>query len=154
MRVGRVHVYAVLAVAVALAYGVGVGPYWLADMVVLAVVAVAVACFCLSRGAKTTDVERSYRALPGVGKLVDRPVQSDGILLTPEQREHVPRSRIAHYVTVSRIKSTASTAWLRRESDSPFERVLLGEPGWRTLSGEGLEEITKKAPYASAKSPQ
>jgi hypothetical protein len=154
VRVGRTFLYATLAVAVAVAYGVGVGPYWLTDMVVLSVVASVVAYFCFARGAKAKSIEHGYRAQGGVGKPVDRHVRIDDTVAEPDKREHVFRSRIAHYVIVSRIKSTASAAWLRRESDSPFERALLSESGWWKLSEESLEEITKKAFDASAKSAQ
>jgi hypothetical protein len=138
----------VLAVAVAVAYGVEVGPYWVTDMLVFAVLAGAVAYFCFVRGAKTTSLASRNRLSRLESSLDWRQVTE------PDQRDHVSRSRIAHYVIVSRIKSTAFTAWLRRVSDSPFERALLGEPRWRTFSGESLEEITRKTPDASAKSAQ
>lgn len=159
--VGRTHIYTVLAVAVAVAYGVGVGEYWVTDMMVFAVVASAVAWFCFARGAKTKDIEAGYRALGVSGKQIYRPAEPHsayghawGVVTEPDQREQVSRSRIAHYVVVSRIKSTTLTAWLRRESDSPFERALFSEPEWRTLSGESLEEISRKALDAPAKSAQ
>ena len=156
MRVGRAHLYAALVTAAVVAYAVGVGSYWLADMVVLAAVAIAVAWFCLARGAKTEGIEQAYQILgPGMPRLgyrsgleVNRLVEGNGAVTEPEQRERVPRSRIAHYVIVSRIRSKTFTAWLRQESDSPFERALLREPGWRTLSGEGLKEISRKTPDA------
>lgn len=157
MRVGKGPLYAVFAVAFAVAYGFGAGPYWLTDMVVFAVMAIAVAYFCFVKGAKTTGVEQAYQTLGNqtqVGKLAGRPVKRDAVVAELGQREHAPRSRIAHYVTVSRIKSRASTAWLRRESDSPFERALLGESGWQRLSEEGLEEIVRRVPDASANSAQ
>jgi hypothetical protein len=158
VRVGRAHLYAVLAIAAVVAYAVGVGSYWLADMVVFAAVASAVAWFCFARGVKKGDIDQVFQILgPGAPRLgyrsgleVNRSVERDGAVTEPDQRESVPRSRIAHYVIVSRIKSATFTAWLRRESDSPFERALLCEPGWRTLSGEGLEEVIRKAPDASA----
>lgn len=153
MRVGRRILYAALTVAAAVAYGIGVGPYWLTDLVAFALVACAVGFFCHARGRRTTGVETAYETLrtqSQVGKLAGRPVKRD---LAPEsdQRERVPRSRIAHYVIVSRIKSAASTAWLRRESDSPFERALLSESEWRKLSGESLEEVVRKVPDVLAK---
>lgn len=154
MRFSRTFLYATLAVTAAVAYGVGVGSYWLADMVVFTVVASTVAYLCFARGAKAKSIEHGYRALGGVGKLADRPLKVDDADTEPGRREHVSRSRIAHYVIVSRIKSTALAAWLRRESDSPFERALLNESGWRKLSGENLEETIRKAFDASASSTQ
>lgn len=157
MKAGRGLLYSVLAVVAAVAYGVEVGSYWLTDMVVFAAVAAAVAYFCFARRAKTMKVEQAYQTLGSqtqVGKLAGRPVKRDVIVTEFDRREHVPRSRIAHYVAISRIKSTASAAWLRRESDSPFERALLGESGWRRLSGESLEEVVRKTPDALAESAQ
>jgi hypothetical protein len=154
VRFSRAFLYSTLAVVAAVAYGIGVGRYWLADMVVLTVVASAVAYLCFARRTKTTSIEHDYRTLGGVGRPADRPLKVDDADMEPGKREHVSRSRIAHYVTVSRIKSTALAAWLRRESDSPFERALLNESGWRKLSGESLEEITRKAFDASASSVQ
>ena len=150
MKVGRARLYAVLVIAMAVAYGVGVGPYWLADAVVFAIVAGAVASFCFGE----RNVESLFAFL-GFG--LSRTYRQQGAkrtVIEPDQREHVPRSRIAHYVIVSRIRSTTLTAWLRRGSDSPFERALFSEPGWRRLSGESLEEITRKAPDAPVKSAQ
>jgi hypothetical protein len=152
VKVNRAYLYAMLAVAVTIAYGVGVGPYWVADMLVFAVTAGVVAWFCFFRRAETKNIEAGYGLLTRVdGRQVHRRVEPRSQVTERDQREHVSRSRIAHYVIVSRIKSTTFAAWLRRESDSPFERALLGEPKWRTLSEESLEEITKKAPDASAK---
>ena len=147
MKVGRARLYAVLAIALAVAYGVVVGPYWLADAVAFVVVGGLVASFCFAE----RSVESLYAFL-GFG--LSRTYRLHGPkrkVIVPDQREHIPRSRIAHYVTVSRIRSATLTAWLRRESDSPFERVLFSEPGWQRLSGESLEEITRKAPAAPAK---
>lgn len=150
MRFGRPHLYATLAVAAAVAYGIGVGPYWLTDMVVFAVVAGVVAFLCFAMRAKTESIYTMLRMGTTVGRQYAR---------EPDQREHVhdplervPRSRIAHYVTVSRTKSKGLTAWLGRESESPFERALLSNPRWRTLSGESLEEISKEIPDVSTKS--
>jgi hypothetical protein len=138
-----------LAVAMVVAYGFGVGPYWLTDMIVFAVAAIAVASFCFVTLARKKNIEQAYRALGAPGKQVGRHLP---VVTEPELRERMPRSRIAHYVIISRIKSAAFIAWLLRESDSPFERALLIEPGWRTLSGESLEEVTRKAPDTPAKS--
>lgn len=141
MRVGRAHSYAVLAIAVAVIYGVWVGPYWVTDEEVFLVLACAVAFICFTRGPKTEVTFHKWGMRLGTGTELER-------------REPAPRSRIAHYALFSRTKSTASTAWLRRESDSPFERALLSEPGWRTLSGESLEEISRKVTEAAARSTQ
>ncbi|MGD0319160.1 MAG: hypothetical protein ABSB56_05655 [Nitrososphaerales archaeon] len=138
MMFDRVYVYAALAVAVAVTYGVWVGPYWVTDEQVFLVVACVVAFICFTRGPKTEVSLHKWGMRVGTGSEL-------------EHREPAPRSRIAHYAFFSRTKSTASIAWLRRESDSPFERALFSEPGWRTLSGESLEEISKKVTDAAVK---
>ena len=149
MRVRRNYLYAALAVAAAVAYGVGDGAYWVTDSVVLAVVAVAVAILCFAE----RSVDRLFEILNfglGVGR-VNRVQGAKTAAANPTQRERMPRSRIAHYVTVSRFKSTAAIA---KQSDTPFERALLSQPEWWTLSGASLEEITRKATDTSAKSTQ
>jgi hypothetical protein len=154
VRFSKIYLYAVLAVAGAVAYGVGEGQYWVTDLEVFAVVVGAVAYLCFARGGRTKDTEPYYRAL-GVGaKDVYRPAELRSVVTEPDQREHLPRSRMAHYVIVSRTKSRTLTDWLRLESDSSFERTLFGEPGWRTLSGEDLEEIARKASNASTEGAQ
>ena len=150
MRVGRAFLYTVLAVAAAVAYGVGVGPYWVIDLAVFAVVAGAVGFFSFARRAKTESMYWMLRMGTKLGRQYAE--EADHRARTLDQIEHVTRSRIAHYITVSRTKSTRLTAWLRRESDSPFERTLFSEPKWRTLSGEKLEEVSRKALDAPAKS--
>jgi len=152
VRVARAYVYAVLAVAVAVAYGVWVGPYWVTDTVVLAVMASAVAFLCFGRGVEAESIFAVLRMGTKVGnQYAPEPSKRQRV---PDQRERVSRSRIAHYVTLSRIKSTALDSWLRQESDSPFERALLSEPGWRRLSGENLMEITRKFPDDYSESTQ
>jgi hypothetical protein len=145
--VGRARLLAALTVGVAVLYGVEVGSYWLTDAVVFAVVAVAVAFLCFAeRGVDSLlDVLGFGLARASRGRVAKtRGTEGD-------QTEHLPRSRIAHYVIVSRIKSTSDIA---KRSDTPFERALLSEPGWRTLSGRSLDEIAKKIPKPSAKSAQ
>lgn len=150
MKVGRARLYALLAIAVAVTYGVGVGRYWLTDAAVLVVLGGAVASFCLAG----INMESLYAFLGfGLSRMYRRQGATRRVV-EPDKREHIPRSRIEHYVSVSRIRSATLTAWLRRESDSPFERALFSEPGWQRLSGESLEEITRKAPAAPAKSTQ
>ena len=146
MRARRSITYAALTIAVAVAYGVWIGANWLVDAVVFTFAASAVAYLSLTE----RDVNQLLNILRfglGVGRVrTSRPSASLG--LPQYQRELLPRSRIAHYVTVSQIRSTASIA---RESDSPFERELLSQPGWRELSAADLEEVVMMAPEASAK---
>lgn len=118
MGISKTLPYALLAILAALAYGIRVGPYWVTNADLLAVIAGVVAWFSFRRGhrAGLSEAEASVQ---------------------------VPRSRITHYVNVSRIKSPAYTA---KESNSPFERALLSEPGWRKFPAEKLAEITQKTP--------
>jgi hypothetical protein len=148
VRVGKASLYAVLAVAAAVAYGAGVGPYWVIDLVVFAVVAAAVGFFCFARKSDTESIFRILLMGTIIGK---RYAEVDQGAHPPDQVERVARSRIAHYATVYRTKSERLTAWLRRQSDSPFERALFSEPGWQTLSEERLEEISKMAQDAADK---
>jgi hypothetical protein len=147
VRRRRVYLYGALAVAAALGYGIWVGPDWMTDAVVLAVAAIAVTRASSIEG----DADSLLRILTfGLTKGY-RPRGAGTEATEHGQKERMLRSRIVHYVTLSRIKSTASIA---RESDSPFERALLSEPRWKALSREGLLEIIRKAPDASAKSAQ
>ena len=145
MRVRRTYLYAALAVVAAVAYGVGDGAYWVTDAVVLAVVAVAVAILCFAE----RNVDRLFDVLNFGLARANTLRGAKTAVAEPTQRERMPRSRIAHYVAVSRLKSTAAIA---KQSDTPFERALLSQPEWRTLSGGNLEEITKRGTDTSAKS--
>ena len=150
MRARRAYLYTALAVATVVAYGVGVGQYWVADAAVLAVAASAVAF--LSFTERGVDQLFDFLAFgPFGGRLAKGNRPGTSLWVSQLRRELMPRSRIAHYVTVSRIQFTASIA---KVSDSQFERALLSQPEWRTLSGESLKEITRKAPDASVKSAQ
>ena len=147
MRASRSYLYAAIAVALAVAYGVWVGSYWVTDADVFALLAGVVAYFSLA--------EQGMRQLAAVSEFffarTYRQQGTNAAVTEPHERERLPRSRIAHYVNISRIRSTIFAA---RDSDSPFERALLSEPDWRTLSGESLEEISRKVPDASAKNAQ
>jgi hypothetical protein len=147
LKARRNYLYAVLAVAAAVVYGVAEGAYWVTDVVVLAVVAVAVGILCLAKRRVDPVVEiLTFGVSAHYGARGAKTAAAE-----LNQRERIPRSRIAHYVALSRIKSTAAIA---KQFDTPFERALLSQPEWRTLSGGGLEEITRKATDASAESTQ
>jgi len=144
-----------LAVAAVVAYGVVVGSYWVADAVVLAVAAGAVVFFSVSsaRADQLLDFLTGVLGFQGSPMRVSLETNRPGTSLWVSQlrRELMPRSRIAHYVTVSRIRFTAPIAMI---SESQFERALLSQPGWRKLSAESLEEITRRASDASVNSAQ
>lgn len=155
MRLRRAYLYAALAVVAVVAYVVWIGAYWLADAVVLAAAAGAVVFFPRTE----RGVDQLLDFLTGVlgfrGSPMRVPPEANRRGTSPWvsqlRRELMPRSRIAHYVTVSRIRYTDSLA---RVSESQFERALLSQPGWRKLSGESLEEIARKASDASVKTAQ
>ena len=141
----RACVYAALAFAAATAYSVWFGAYWLADIAVLSTVALVVAFMSLSEGG--TD-----RLLDILGFGLGRARRRRGAKMTAVQqykKEHIPRSRIAHYVFISRIKSTLE---ISRRSDNPFERSLFSKPEWRTLTESRLREIARNATSASTDS--
>lgn len=110
MKFGKVQALATLGVAVVLIYSLGVGWYWTGDAIVLALLAGVVAWRITPRMAGPGPV------------LIGR-------------REEYPRSKISHFVSVSRIKSTESIA---KRSDDPFERAVLSDPGWRGFSDDDL----------------
>ncbi len=112
MKFGKTEASATLAVAVVLTYSLGVGWYWTGDAIVLAILTALV----------------TWRIIPKMASPTTGPLQV-------RRFEQYPRSKISHYVSVSRIKSTASIA---KRSDNPFERTLLSDPRWRGLSDDDL----------------
>ena len=143
MKVLRAYIYAAFAAAAAVVYGVELGGYWEIDAFVFSAVAVTVAFLSLTeRG--TEQVLSILTFFMGRGRR--RGAKTGSAVRDQQERVPMPRSRIAHYVTVSRIKSTTSIAGL---SDSPFERELLSRPGWRELSGESLEEVKRSVHEAT-----
>ena len=113
----RGYIYAGSLVAAAVAYSIWGGRLWMTDAGVLAAVAAGVVYFGLVRGPRTAITE-------------------------PEPREQMPRSRIAHYVLVCRIKKTKLS---HDRSDSPFEDALFSDPGWRGLSEDALRDVASRA---------
>ena len=144
MKVPRTYLYAALAVVAAAAYGVWDGAYWVTDALVLAVVAVAVVILCFAE----RNVEHLLDMLSFRHEYTFVLQGAKTAVTQRDQRERMPRSRITHYVMVSRVKSTAVIA---NQSDTPFERALLSRPEWRTLSTGSLNEITMKTTDTSAK---
>jgi len=145
MRARKSLAFAAIAIAMAVAYGIWVGVFWVADAVIFTVAASAVAYLSFTER-DANQLLNLLRFGLGLGRgRANR--QSTSLWLAEYRREIIPRSRIAHYVTVSKIRSTASIA---KASDSPFEREILSQPGWRTLSEASLEEVAKRAPHDSA----
>ena len=121
MKVGRFAFYLVLAFTLVLAYSLWVGPLWAVDAVVFTVLALAIGYFSFKDKADTTMVDVGLQ----------------------ERLGSAPRSRIAHYARLARIKSTDYAA---QESHSSFERALLGQSEWKVLSEERLTEIAHRPP--------
>ena len=139
MRIGRNFLYAVLAVAGSLTYALLLGSYWLTDALVFALVAALVASLCFAEKSADSLFDLLGFSLARTSRY--RGTKTAHAEL--DQRERIPRSRIAHYVMVSRIKSTAALASI---SDSPFERAVLCNPAWQTLPAERLDEVARKLP--------
>jgi hypothetical protein len=113
---------------------------------VFAALAGVVAFLCYAGRTKIDSILEILRITTPIGRqYVGKPDQRGQ---APERIERVPRSRIARYVAISRAKSTKLTDWLRRESNSPFERALFSDPAWRTLSKESLEDVSRRATEA------
>lgn len=132
MKVSRTYVYALIVTVLAVTYGVLLGPLWVTDAFVLGFLAVGVMWFSLSRKDRGNPRQWELKKWPASATVMDP---------EPEEKKQVPRSRIAHYVFVSGIKSTASVA----KSYGAFERTLLSDPKWQKLSGESLNGIIGKA---------
>jgi len=128
--VSKSTLYAAISVATALIYGLEVGPYWVTDAIFFAMLALAVAYFSFKRK-------------------VEWPMNNEAQSF--EKREYRPRSRIAHYVSISRAKFGS---YAPHESLTGFERSLLSEPGWQKVSGERLEEISIQSPTKPKRSQQ
>ena len=122
MKFGRTQTYAALVAAVVIAYSLVAGWYWTGDAIALAVLAGLVA----------------WRTIPKmIGPGPER----------VKPWENYPRSKIAHYVYVSRIRSTEAIA---KRSENPFERALLNDPGWRGLSADDLRRKVLEATGAGS----
>ena len=111
LRIG--YLYGLLAAVSAVAFGAIIGPYWVDDAIIIAAIVVAVTAYSFWN----LDTASSEN---------------------PEGREYLPRSRIAHYALLSRIRMNSPATW---GPSDPFERALLQNENWRTLSEEELREV-------------
>jgi hypothetical protein len=116
MRFRVSYLYCMLAIAFAVAVGVRIGPYWIDDALTLAAVACAITAFYLTKSEETRSAN-------------------------PETGNRMPRSRILHFVLLSRIRTSASMV---RESSDPFRHALLNEKDWQTLSTEELKRLGRR----------
>jgi len=58
-----------------------------------------------------------------------------------EDEEPLPRSRVAHYAQIARVKDSAR---LVQTAINPFERLLLGSPSWPGMSPEQLAALRRR----------
>ncbi|HME18276.1 MAG TPA: hypothetical protein VKF15_00880 [Nitrososphaerales archaeon] len=130
------YVYAALAIAFAVAFGLGVGPYWVDDAVALAFMALLVIIVYLSQGEGTNAFAAWWAPASKESQL--RPT---GRIPAPNlDYKYIPRSRIAHFVLLSRISPKSPTGW---DSYNTFEQNLLNRQGWQKLSADELRAIVE-----------
>ena len=115
MRPSAHLLYAALALTVAVAYGITFGPFWRVDALVMAVGSMALAWFYLKRA----DWSSPHSL----------------------EREYIPRSRIAHYFRMSTIDISPVVL----SSYDSFERRLMSNKDWRTMSAEELALVVKES---------
>jgi hypothetical protein len=135
------YLYSALAVAFAVAFGLGIGPYWVDDAVALAMMAFVVVLVCLRVGQHIV----TPTSLPApMSTSSQMPFKATNQASASEQghREYVPRSKIAHFVLLSRIRFKSSTAL---DSYNAYERKLLSRPDWQGLSVDELRELAQQS---------
>lgn len=135
LRMG--YLYAALAVVFAVAFGLGVGAFWVDDAIALAMMIFVVIMICLSAGPGMKRLTSWWAPTPKEGQ----PGQASRAA-SPEAdyRKYIPRSKIAHFVLLSRIRFTSATTW---DSYNTFERKLLSRKGWQGLSADELKALTE-----------
>jgi len=137
MRPSAGYLYSALAIVFAVAFGLGVGPYWVDDAIVLALLALGVLSFCL----RETEGMKSLVSLWSPASAGNQPRDGNQARFTGiHYAEYVPRSKIARFVTLSRIAHRSPSAW---DSHDPFERELLSHSGWQELSADELNAIVQ-----------
>jgi len=77
---------------------------------------------------------------------VDSVRRAQGEVL-PQNEEPILRSRVTHFVKVSKIKDSGR---LIRNATNPFEHALLGTQRWPGLSEADLKKLDVGAPEARA----
>jgi len=135
------YLYSVLAVAFAVAFGLSIGPYWVDDALALAVMALVVVLVSL----RADRIIVTPAPLP-TPKMRSTQIPPKATNQTPAsgQRygEYVPRSKIAHFVLLSRIRFKSTMVFA---SYNAFERTLLSRPGWQGLSVDELRRLAQQS---------
>ncbi len=144
----RKYTLAGLVATAAAAYAYFLGTYWVTDLALLAALGGVVMYFGWLGALSEDDVATAARMVVyltgfGVSRVMMIATRRSKGGEERGRATRVRRSRIAHYVAVSRMKSTS---FLSRESESPFERALLRTPGWKKLTAEGLAEVGRSVP--------
>jgi hypothetical protein len=140
MRPRTEYLYAALAIAVVVAYGLRVGPYWVDDALALAFLALLAIAVYLTRG-KGAGAFTPWWGPASKQRLLKPTGRTP--TADPDQTKYIPRSKIAHFVLLSRINPKSPTAW---DSYNAFERKLLGQKGWQKLSADELKAIVETQP--------
>lgn len=130
------YFYAAIAIAFAVAFGLSVGPYWVDDAITLAIMVFLAIMVCLSSGQAMKILTSWWVPAPRI--IRSGPVSRAPILETGYR--HVPRSKIAHFVTLSRIEFKSATAL---DSYNTFERALLGKKGWQEIPADELKALAE-----------
>ena len=134
-RIG--YLYSALAVIFAVAFGLGVGDYWVDDSIALAIMILAVIVLCLSTGKEMKSLTTWWAPTPKEDKLAKA---SQAVPTEVDFRKYVPRSRIAHFVLLSRIRFNPAMTW---GAYNDFERRLLSRKGWQGLSADELAALAE-----------
>jgi len=135
MRLRAAHLYSALAVAFALAFGIEVGAYWVDDALGLAAFAFITIMICVSTGKGMQSLTSWWAP-----KTKENQNESADRLQEADYRRYIPRSKIAHFVLLSRIRFRSMPAW---DTYNQFERRLLKREGWQSLSPDDLKALAE-----------
>jgi hypothetical protein len=137
MRPRTNYVYSVLAIAFAVAFGLAVGPFWVDDAMALALMVLFVISYYLSQ-------TQEIKALMTWWSPMTKDTHSEPARRSPldgsDRRTYTPRSKIARFVLLSKIRFTAPSTL---DSYNSFERALLRRSDWRSLSDEELKAMVE-----------
>ena len=137
MRLRVAYLYSAFAVAFAVTFGVAIGPYWVDDAVGLAAIAFVALMVALSAGQGMKTLTSWWAPASRESQLspTNQPTTT-----TAGGRRYVPRSKIAHFVLLSRIRFRTPVSW---DSYNAFERALLSRGGWQNLTAEELKVLVE-----------
>src|SRR5271157_4155136 len=103
MRLRKGYLYSALGATFAIAFGLAVGPYWIDDALVLGLLAFAVIVACLGQSQEMKALVSWWSP----GPRQSQPASSPGSPAEDSRYgRYTPRSKIAHFVLLSRIRFT------------------------------------------------